>query len=590
MRFLSNQPMEYFIMNISTRLKFSVLVLGFVPAIIGLILMAFCPEFTLGSLFFNIVISGVAVSLLLTAFIVYSISRNVISPIQNLRDFAVDVQKGKVTNECSLTYMYELEELKLALCSMVASLAEANQKAESMSKDAKRKAEETDEALRGSQVKEAETRQLIDSMRKVAHKAGNSSERIFSDINDLTTRIEKVGEGVEIQRDRMTETATAMEEMNATVAEVARNASLAAGNAEQSRDNAATGARGVHASVEAIKKVEGEVLSLKQTMSQLGERAENIDRVINVINDIADQTNLLALNAAIEAARAGEAGRGFAVVADEVRKLAEKTMDATKEVGEAITDIQQHAQTNVASVDRAAEDITAGTEKAVESGKYMQEIVTIIEATSEQVESIATASEQQSATSDEINFAVSDVTRVAQETAAEMDEARQILIEVSSLVQELDSLIGGMSDGNLDSASGDELVTWSDKAFSVNVRAIDVQHKKLVGMINGLHKAMRQRASDRVMKQLVEELKNYTVDHFTTEEKLFDRIGYPQTPEHKKLHEEFVNQVLEFESALISGKAKVTMDVMRFLKDWLVEHIQGEDRKYSPFMNSHGIR
>jgi len=577
-------------MNISTRLKLSALVLGFIPLVIGLILLAFSPDFTLDSTSATILFCGIAASLVLTGFIVYSISRNVIAPIQNIKKYAVDIQNGKDNDECSGFYMHELEELKVAVCAMVASMDEANKRAEEMNAQAQDKAAEIESALRTSREKEIETQQLIQSMRRVADKAGNASERIFSDINDLSERIEKVGEGVEIQRDRMTETATAMEEMNSTVAEVAQNASLAAGNADQSRENAATGARGVSDSVEAIKKVEDEVLSLKQTMSQLGERAENIDRVINVINDIADQTNLLALNAAIEAARAGEAGRGFAVVADEVRKLAEKTMEATKEVGEAITDIQQHVQTNVASVDRAAEDIVAGTETAVESGKYMQEIVTIIESTSEQVESIATASEEQSATSEEINRAVSEVTRVAQETAAEMDEARDILIEVSSLVQELDSLINGMSAGSLDSASGNELVTWSDKEFSVNVRAIDVQHKKLVGMINGLHKAMRDRASDTVMKRLVEELKNYTVDHFSTEEKLFDRYGYPQTPEHKELHVKFVNQVLEFESALISGKAKVTMDVMKFLKDWLVQHIQGEDRKYTSFLNNHGVK
>ncbi|HAS89992.1 MAG TPA: chemotaxis protein [Desulfovibrio sp.] len=577
-------------MNISTRLKLFTFVLGIIPVVIGLILFAFVPDFTFGSASSTVMITGIVVSLLLTFSISYSISRNVIEPIDNLKKFAADIQKGRPNNECSGSYMYELDELKIAICSMVDSLAESNKRAEELSEDARVKTVEIESALQTSRIKEEQTQKLIESMRKAADKAGNSSERIFSDISDLSDRIEKVGEGVEVQRDRMTETATAMEEMNSTVAEVARNASLAAGNADQSKENASTGARGVNDAVDAIKKVENEVLSLKQTMSQLGERAENIDRVINVINDIADQTNLLALNAAIEAARAGEAGRGFAVVADEVRKLAEKTMEATKEVGDAITDIQDHAKTNVDSVERAAADIVSGTEIAVESGSYMQQIVTIIESTSEQVDSIATASEEQSATSEEINRAVSDVTQVAQETAAEMDEARQILIEVSSLVEELDGLIHGMAGGNLEAVAGDELVTWSDSAFSVGIKAIDVQHKKLVGMINGLHKAMRDRASGTVMKRLVEELKNYTVDHFSTEEKLFDRYGYPQTPEHKVLHEKFVNQVLEFEAELLDGKAKVTMDVMHFLKDWLIQHIQGEDRKYTSFLNRHGVR
>lgn len=577
-------------MNISGRLRLSVFLLGLIPAFITLILLLFCPEFTKMGTVTTVLFSGSILGILVTVFILFSLRRDLTSPLENIRAYAVSIQKGHKAEKFNGEFKFELLELKDAICSMVEGLEAAGEKAEQLSHEARQKADESEAALKVSREKEEQTAQLLSSMHKVADKAKDSSIRIFSNINELTERIESVSEGVEVQRDRMTETATAMEEMNSTVFEVARNASLAAGNAEESKNNAASGADGVNSAVDAIKKVEDEVLSLKGTMSQLGERADNIGKVINVINDIADQTNLLALNAAIEAARAGDAGRGFAVVADEVRKLAEKTMVATNEVGDAITDIQDHARTNVASVDRAAADIVAGTEIAVESGERMRDIVTIIDSTSEQVDSIATASEEQSATSEEINNAVSDVTRVAQETAGGMDEARQVLIEVSGLVQELDSLIHGLATGELDAASGSELVTWSDTAYSVGVRAIDVQHKKLVGMINGLHKAMRERASGSAMQQLVDELKNYTVEHFKTEEKLFEKYGYPHTAEHKVLHEKFVGQVLEFDSALRSGKAKVTMEIMQFLKDWLIQHIQGEDRRYTSFLNGHGVK
>ncbi|WP_432735316.1 bacteriohemerythrin [Maridesulfovibrio sp. FT414] len=577
-------------MNISDRLKYSVLLLGLIPLFILIVMWGLCPEFLNMGTITTVLICGTFISMLISTFIYFSIRRDLRTPLKQLLIYAISIRKGKVNPKCEGDFKYELLELKEAICSMVQGLEEAGRKSQELHNEAQQKARESEEALQVSRVKEEESAQLLSSMRKVADKARKSSTRIFANINELTERIESVSEGVQVQRDRMTETATAMEEMNSTVFEVARNASLAAGNAEESKDNATTGAKGVKSAVDAIRKVEKEVLSLKETMSQLGERAENIGQVINVINDIADQTNLLALNAAIEAARAGEAGRGFAVVADEVRKLAEKTMVATKEVGDAITDIQQHAQTNVASVDRAAADIVAGTEIAVESGRHMEQIVTIIESTSVQVDSIATASEEQSATSEEINNAVSDVTRVAQETAAGMDEAREVLIEVSGLVQELDSLIHGMSTGELDSASGSDLVTWSDSAYSVGIKAIDLQHKKLVGMINGLHKAMRDRASDSAMRKLVEELKNYTVEHFRTEEQLFDRYGYKHTAEHKILHEKFVKQVQDFDTALRSGKAKVTMEVMRFLKDWLINHIQGEDRKYTTFLNRKGVK
>ncbi|WP_320170817.1 bacteriohemerythrin [Maridesulfovibrio sp.] len=576
-------------MNISDRLKFSVVLLGLIPVILALVLWLLCPEIITGTAA-TVLVSGTILSVAVSTLVYISIRRDLRKPLRQLHNYAVEIAKGQKLSDCEGVFKYELLDLKEAICSMINGLEEAGKKATELRRAAQQKAEESEQALALSKEKEEETTRLLDSMRKVADKAKSSSVTIFSNINELIERIEAVGEGVQIQRDRMTETATAMEEMNSTVFEVAKNASLAAGNAEESRANAATGAEGVDSAVTAIRKVEQEVLSLKETMAQLGRGAESIGQVINVINDIADQTNLLALNAAIEAARAGEAGRGFAVVADEVRKLAEKTMVATKEVGDAITDIQQHAQTNVVSVERAAADIVSGAEIAAESGRHMEVIVNIIESTSVQVDSIATASEEQSATSEEINSAVSEVTRVAQETADGMDEAREVLIAVSGLVQELDTLIHGMATGELESATGSELITWSDSAYSVGIRAIDIQHKKLVDMINGLHKAMRDRASERVMKKLVEELKNYTVEHFNCEEKLFDKYGYPATKGHKKLHEKFVSQVQDFDEELKSGKAKVTMEVMQFLTDWLIQHIQGDDRKYTAFLNSHGVR
>ena len=122
----------------------------------------------------------------------------------------------------------------------------------------------------------------------------------------------------------MAETATAMEEMNATVLEVAKNASQAAGTSDGARQKAQEGSGIVGRVVTDIAQVQKQSQALKQDMEGLGKQAEGIGHIMNVISDIADQTNLLALNAAIEAARAGDAGRGFAVVADEVRKLAKR--------------------------------------------------------------------------------------------------------------------------------------------------------------------------------------------------------------------------------------------------------------------------
>ena len=205
-------------------------------------------------------------------------------------------------------------------------------------------------------------------MTETAQEATSIAERLASASEELSAQVEQVNSGSRVQMQRMDETTTAMEEMNATAAEVAQNAGNAAQGLELSREQANEGAEVVRETVVAIEGVNSKAIELKNAMMGLGSKAEAIGQVMNVISDIADQTNLLALNAAIEAARAGDAGRGFAVVADEVRKLAEKTMTATLEVGSSIEAIQESAKANIAITDAASEASAQTAELAQRSG------------------------------------------------------------------------------------------------------------------------------------------------------------------------------------------------------------------------------
>jgi len=529
------------------------------------------------------------VSMLGAGVLLWTVHAKMMQPLAALGEYARQVSAGKDAACPGWPMPAEYAALRDGMCLMVEHLDSAVGAAREKETEAERRSAEVERALSESRAAEANVRELLENMGAASQKAKQAATRIFSAVRELNDNMDRVGKDVVVQRERVASTTMAMGQMNEAILEIARNTGSAAQSAERSKGNAHAGASGVREAVASIGRVKERILSLKETMTQLGNQAEGIGQVLGVISDIADQTNLLALNAAIEAARAGDAGRGFAVVADEVRKLAEKTMVATKHVGDSVRTIQQRARENVLAVDATAGDIVESATVAEASGRAMEEIVDIVQQTALEVASIATASEEQSATSEEINRSVAEVNQVARETAESVAHSTQVVVEISGLAEELDSIIQAMASGKLSSVTSEQLMTWTDD-LSVGVRLIDEQHKVLLGLINELHAGMRARKSDSVLVGVVERLKQYTVKHFAQEEEYFDRYGYPETMAHKEIHAKLVQQVLDFETALKSGQAKVTMDIMRFLKDWLVKHIMGTDKRYSAFLNSKGIR
>jgi methyl-accepting chemotaxis protein len=211
--------------------------------------------------------------------------------------------------------------------------------------------------------------------------------------------------------------ATAGEEMAATSTEIANNCIMAAESSQIANQTALNGAEVIERTVEVMRRIAGKVKESAATVEGLGSRSDQIGAIVGTIEDIADQTNLLALNAAIEAARAGEHGRGFAVVADEVRALAERTTRATKEIGEMIKSIQQETRGAVNIMEEGVREVETGTSEAGKSGTALAEILQQINTVSLQVSQIATAAEQQTATTSEISGNILQITTVTQETA-----------------------------------------------------------------------------------------------------------------------------------------------------------------------------
>ncbi|MRR56244.1 MAG: HAMP domain-containing protein [Deltaproteobacteria bacterium] len=233
--------------------------------------------------------------------------------------------------------------------------------------------------------------------------------------------------------------ATAGEEMAATSTEIANNCIMAAESSQVANQTALNGAEVIEKTIEVMRRIAGKVKESAATVEGLGSRSDQIGAIVGTIEDIADQTNLLALNAAIEAARAGEHGRGFAVVADEVRALAERTTRATKEIGEMIKSIQQETRGAVNIMEEGVREVETGTSEAGKSGAALAEILQQINTLSLQVSQIATAAEQQTATTSEISGNILQITTVTHETAEFAKSSTQAAGDLVQLAEKLQS-------------------------------------------------------------------------------------------------------------------------------------------------------
>ncbi len=132
------------------------------------------------------------------------------------------------------------------------------------------------------------------------------------------------------------------------------------------------------------------------------------------------------------------------------------------------------------------------------------------------------------------------------------------------------------------------LITWSP-AISVNIDEIDSQHQKLIGLLNGLHDSMINRESEDIMHSTLIELAEYAIIHFETEEIYFEKYNYPHAESHILEHKYFVNKIDAFIKEYESQKALITIDLMRFVADWVVKHVKGTDKKYTKFFNENGL-
>ena len=282
---------------------------------------------------------------------------------------------------------------------------------------------------------------MIGNLRTIISHVSDTSGQVAAAAIQLNSTAKRIASGAEDAGCQAVTVATASEEMSATSGDIAQNCLMAAERAQLASQSASRGAEVVEKTVAVMGQIADKVQESARTVESLGARSDQIGAIIGTIEDIADQTNLLALNAAIEAARAGEQGRGFAVVADEVRALAERTTKATREIDLMIKTIQQETRGAVSAMELGVRQVESGTIEAARSGEALADILAQVNEASEQVGRIATAAEEQTATTTEISSNMHRINGIVGDTAGCAHEAATVASQLNGNAVELQRLV-----------------------------------------------------------------------------------------------------------------------------------------------------
>ena len=284
---------------------------------------------------------------------------------------------------------------------------------------------------------------FLDSQRDMIGEVLTTSDRLRTAVGQVARVVDNTAERSGRQQEMTDMVATAVHEMGLTVQEIAQNAGNAAVASQSARDEATQAREVVGGSIRHIESMSDEIGIAASAVGELANQVASIDQVLAVIRGISEQTNLLALNAAIEAARAGDMGRGFAVVADEVRTLARRTQSSTDEIQQMIGSLKQGAENAVSSMRTGQAATGTGVESSQRTGASLTAITGQVERISDMNHQVATATEEQSAVTEEINRNVQGISDLARATAGEVRACREDCQMLQRLADDLARQMGG---------------------------------------------------------------------------------------------------------------------------------------------------
>lgn len=410
------------------------------------------------------------------------IARQVGEPVHLLSEAAEKVADGDVDVQVEVDRSDEIGDLAHAFNAMVASLKANAKKIEDTTELAKRAQEAQDTAESQQAYLAKSVDQMLNAMRRFAegdltvqlhvenqdaigelfngfNQAVISLRHVLHDLSvavtttnqtvtDIVAAADQLAAASQEQSVQSGEVAAAVEQMTASIIENARGSNEATTVVRQSGQQATEGGAVVNHTVAKIREIADVFANSSASIERLNVSSQQIGTIVSLINEIAEQTNLLALNAAIEAARAGEHGRSFAVVADEVRGLASRTREATNEIAQMIETIQGETEGAVQAMVRGRHEVEAGMQLADNAGEALRNLVEGAQVTEQTVALIAAATEEQSATSEEIARNIEAMSMVASESAQEVNRIADATTSLQALTQEVESRLARFDFGS----------------------------------------------------------------------------------------------------------------------------------------------
>ncbi|HCW89305.1 MAG TPA: methyl-accepting chemotaxis protein [Marinobacter sp.] len=302
------------------------------------------------------------------------------------------------------------------------------------------------EVLRGDRSGNA-FNNLMDQFSDLILRVRTLSARLHENAGELTAVGDHTNRVAEEQSSEMSQVASAMEEMTRTIQSVSEGAQQAAEASDEAAGAVSNGSRNVRHSVTLTESTDGALGEASHMVAQLVAQVQSIGTVVASINDISEQTNLLALNAAIEAARAGEHGRGFAVVADEVRNLSRRTQTFTDEIRTTIDELSRVSEGSLAAIEVGQTRSRETSLSVREAGEAFGAIESAIATLRDINTLVASTSEEQAAASVQINDSIQRVSAAQHEVVSQAARARELAVELESVVGEVDALIRGLRTG-----------------------------------------------------------------------------------------------------------------------------------------------